>query len=286
MPGVGDNSDTAIRGSESPPEDDGVNYCPFPPHSISQLVSIPAVRLIYCARKLKDCPIAMVKHSHTLFIRTSPTAGPLIQPLTSAYAACATYSCRTQDNMHIVKPLVMDTYRQLLLKQVSPSIEVELANIQALLLLHIIQLFDGEVDFRVEAESGLDTVRERVLCLQRRAGEDMLNSSEPASYEDWVLVESIRRTILTAVFVEAIFLSVRDGGCRTVPFMSLLPITASGRLWAATSETEWNKALTLVPMQTKPYGEVVERWSEEGHQGRLEGLQQILFAACKGSPSR
>lgn len=284
-PGASAGGDSSVMASETTPEDNGTNYCPFPPRDMSQSVILPALRLMYCARKLKDCPMSMVKQSQTLFIRSSPTAGPLTQPLSSAYAACATYCCRTQDNMHIVKPLIMDTYRQLLLTQVSESIEVELANIQAVLLLHIVQLFDGDTDLRKEAEDGLDKIRDRVLHLQRRAGTGIMNSAA-ASYETWVLAESIRRTILTSVFAEAIFLSVRDGGCRTVPFMSLLPITVSGRLWAAKSESEWKKGLDLVPSQTMAYGEAIDWWKESGSQGKLEDLQQILFAACKGSPSR
>lgn len=247
---------------------------------------LPPVRLAYCVRKVRDCPVYMVKHSQTLFIRSPPTAGPLAQPLSNAYSACASYCCRTEQNMHIIKPLVTNTYRQLCDTAVSPSVSAELENVQALLLLHIVQLFDGDVDFRMEAEGSLDKFRERVLRLQRRAGSEVLNSSASSSYEDWVLAESIRRTIITSVFAEAIYLSVREGGCRTVPFMSLLPLTVSGRLWTATSENEWSQALTLVPVQTIPYGEAIDWWKEAGSQGKLEDLQQVLFAACKGSPSR
>ena len=228
----------------------------------------------------------MVKHAQTLFIKTSPTGGPLARPLSSAYSACAAYYCRTEHNTHVVKPLVMERYRKLRLTASSPSIETELANIQAILLLHILQLFDGDLELRAEAEGGLDTLRDRILHLQWRAGSEVLNSSQPPSYEAWLLAESIRRTILTYVFAEAIYLILKEGSCRTVPFMSLLPITVSGRLWAASSEIEWKKTLKLVPLQTMPYGEAVDWWKEAGSEGKLEGLQQILFAACKGSPLR
>jgi hypothetical protein len=162
------------------------------------------------------------------------------------------------------------------------TIEEELANVQASLLLHVIQLFDGDIECRRTAESNMDVLRSKVLHLQRRAADEMSHDIS-ATYTQWVFVESVRRTILTATLAEGIFVNLKEGVCTTVPFLSMLPITVAGSLWNTTSESDWKKLRKTVPLTVLPYGEAVGWWREEAETGTLDELQLLLFIACKGT---
>lgn len=226
----------------------------------------------------------MVEHGQTLFVKAAARTDPVPTPLRDAYAACAIYCCRSTRNMQLVRSSVIETYRRLLAAGSAVSIELELARVQAILLLHIALLFDGDVELRREAERGVSQLRVRVLRLQRSSSAaKIFDTHKPASYRQWILMESIRRTILASTFVESIYLGMTEGVCTTVPFLSLLPITVSGDLWAAKSERGWQEALDVVPSQTMPYGEVVDSWAEQAYNGTLEDMQLVLFAACQGN---
>ena len=249
---------------------------------LSQSVRLPKDRLIYCVKRLRECPVQMVRDGHTLFVRQSASAEALVPPLQEACTACAVYCCRTPDNAEIVRMLVTRKYHELIHSSSGNSLDVEVAQVQAIVLFHIIHLFDGNEKLRSEGERCLDNVRARILRLQRHAELELLDETQ---YSEWVLAENIRRTILAATFVESIYLSLREGVCTTLPFMSLLPIAVPGGLWMSKDEHTWREALESTGGPTVSYGEAVEVWSKPTQTDALEDLQQILFAACKGIPS-
>jgi hypothetical protein len=249
---------------------------------LSQSVRLPRERLVFCAARLKQCPGQMVAYGQTLFVKRHARADELAQPLRESFAACAVYCCRNHDNASLARSLISKKYHELLSLPLVESIDLELAQTQAILLLHIIHLFDGNDALRAEGECHLDWLRGRILRLQRRAE---MQEIDGISYSAWVLIESIRRTILAATFIESIYLSLREGICTTLPFMSLLPITVSGRLWETKSEDEWHELRELVNAKATSYLEAVELWSDPMRRDPLEDLQQVLFAACRGTSS-
>jgi hypothetical protein len=253
-------------------------------NTFSHAKRMPTDRLIYCATRLRDCPGDLVRTGQTLFIKVLPHVGPLLKPLSDAYAACAVYCCRSPQNSDLARLVLVEKYRELLDAPVLGDLNFELAQAQAVLMVHIALLFDSDEVLRKEAESGLDKVRARVLRLQRDA-EGKVNCYEvPTRYDHWLLAENIRRTIFAATFVEAIYLALREGYCVTLPFMELLPITVSEKLWPANDEFEWRSLQSPSTAGARPYLDAVETWKESTPYSALDGLQQLLYAACKGIP--
>ena len=211
-----------------------------------------------------------------------PHQDQLPQPLEEAYIACTVYISRTDDNSQAVRRIVLNTYLSLMSVEKSPAFDEELANIQAAVLLHILLLFDGDIQYRSVAESHIDGLREKVLRLQRREAEEVPEHIQASSYARWVFMENVRRTIVCSTFVECIYTNSRDGSCNTVPFLSMLPITVAGRLWRASSEAGWKRLSDIVPLTVLPYGEALGWWREEAGEGTLDTLQHLLYVACKG----
>lgn len=224
----------------------------------------------------------MSKNLRTFFIRPMPHQERLPTPLQNAYIACTVHVSRTDNNSEVVRHILLDTYTGLMSATKDSKFEAELATIQAALLLHILLLFDGDIQYRSVAESYLDALRDKVLRLQRRGPDEIPENVTSSPYAKWLFMENVRRTILASTFVECVYMNSRDGIANTVPFLSMLPITVSGRLWRAPSESEWTKQSKAVPLTVLPYGEALGWWSEDAAQGRLDTLQHLLYLACKG----
>jgi hypothetical protein len=222
----------------------------------------------------------MAEKTTTAFIR-SPQ--PLPSTLRDAFCACAMYASQTSHNLPVIRQVLSEVSTSLMVDVMYLSFEEELANVQASLLLQIIQLFDGDEQYRSVGECYIDAFRQKVLHLQRREAEELSPDLKAKAYERWLFMENVRRTILTATLVEGVYTNVKEGVCKTVPFLSMLPITVSGKLWEARSEKEWAALRKVVPLTVLPYGEAVGWWREEATRGTLEELQQILFVACKGT---
>lgn len=227
----------------------------------------------------------IVNDVQTSFIKRPSANQKWPKTLRDVYSACAVHSCRTDNNDVLVRELVLESYTRMMLSEDTQTVADDLARVQAVLLLHILLLFDGDIQFRSRAESQMDVIRSKVLSLQRLAEDDTCDGQERESYERWILMESVRRTILMATIVECIYMMLKEGSTRTVTFLSMLPITVSGGLWRARSEAEWRSVSSRVPLTVLPYGEALGFWKEEAAQDKLDGLQKLLLVSCKGQPA-
>lgn len=262
--------------------EDSFEPLPYPSRDFAASTSLPPARLSYCARLLLNCVREVVTEVETSFIKRKSAYKERPEPFKDAYCACAVYTCRTDSNDMIVQEVVLETYARLMLTPPTQNLTNDMAGLQAVLLLHILLLFDGDIRFRSKAESQMDMIRDKVLRLQRLAGSESVDGQELASYDRWILMESVRRTIMMATLVECIYMNLKDGFTNTASFLAMLPITVSGALWRARSESEWRFVSTRVPMTILPYGEALKFWTEEAARDQLDGLQKLLVVSCKG----
>ncbi|KAK5167525.1 uncharacterized protein LTR77_007224 [Saxophila tyrrhenica] len=254
----------------------------YPPQDFAQEVRLPPQRLTYCATKLQESTVEMAKGVETFFIKPMSSRTQLPRPLQDAFVACSLHLSTTDSNSHFVRHVLLETYSAYLSAEEDLDFEAELAKVQAAVLLHIPLLFDGDIRYRSLAESYIDTLREKVLHLQRRDAAEMPEHIRSSRYARWLFMESVRRTIITSTFVECIYVNLRDGVSNTVPFLAMLPLTVAGRLWRANSEEEWERLSKVVPLTILPYGEALGWWRDEALQHSLDTLQHLLYVACKG----
>ena len=264
-------------------DEDNFESLSYPPRDFALTIRLPPSRLRYCARMIRKFFVSdWVEFAQTPFIKPLSPGLNLPPPLQEAYSACAVYISRSENNRPVIGRIVVDTYSNLLHQNADCGLEMELATVQATLLLHIVSLFDDDVEFHTSAEKRMDTVRAKVLHLQRTASKTSEQCSEASQYREWFILESIRRTILAATFIEGIYTNITQGFCQTVAFLSILQITVAGKLWRAGSEAEWSSLSKVTPHTVLPYGEAVGWWREEAVERKLDGLQQLLWVACKG----
>jgi hypothetical protein len=158
------------------------------------------------------------------------------------------------------------------------SIEELLASVQALMLFHIIQLFDGDIRQRSIAERNMDTLRAWTTRLQVQAQE--LN--QVASWQEWVFAESIRRTVIFSALIDSLYSSLKYGYCANVKELSMLPFTPVSRLWSMTTSAAWLAESGQSGSDVVLYGDFSMAWENGRVWGELDEFQKLLLIPCVG----
>ena len=239
--------------------------------------------LNYCVKQLQCCATSLSEKGATLFIKPAMWNGLSPGATHEAFAISSSYASRNPQNEDLVQQVVIAKFYQLINQSYS-SFEDHLATTQALVLLQIILLFDGDIRMRAVAESHHEIIDEEMLKLLQRPEDEVPESIAISPWLRWLFVESVRRTYLMHVFVQGIFRNLKNGFCDLVPVLAFLPLSVHGESWNARSETEWLKLDASTSHLILPYAEAMPVWHLARHEKcqKLEPLQDMLYIACKG----
>ncbi|KAF7512062.1 hypothetical protein GJ744_002775 [Endocarpon pusillum] len=203
----------------------------------------------------------MAKSGETFFINSalsrilSQTTGD--SALHDAFAVTMAFASRTSQNTVLVSLLLLAKTKEVLRRN-SYHFAEYLCNAQALLVLYILMLFEdsgsgsalGDQDHALDlgraADASFDAVRNRIMTLLQR-GEDEIaipqklprSTTKENSCLRLLFLESVRRTYLMFIFLEAVYVNLRKGYCELVPLLVTLSISLEGNLWNAQSEVGW-----------------------------------------------
>jgi len=157
-----------------------------------------------------------------------------------------------------------------------------LAYVQALIIYQFIRLFDGDIRQRGIAESQNRLLEECTAQLQQRQEWEIPMSIQSSPWRKWLFSESVRRTILTSVLLKAIYSSLKDGYCDSVPALARLPVTSQEGLWDLKTEGEWMQSTQGFQPMVLSYHEYVESWESGLAGGDAESFQKMLLVPCLG----
>ncbi|KAK6066347.1 alcohol dehydrogenase GroES-like domain-containing protein [Seiridium cupressi] len=153
-----------------------------------------------------------------------------------------------------------------------------LVGVQALIMYQIIRLFDGDIRQRASAERQSGTLEDWTLHLQSSINLLYEDCSNESLYKCWIFVESARRTILMSILLQALYSSLKDGFCTSVPRMAYLPVTVNGALWSVPEEIWWQFTLGSGG-DLMTYHDFTVKWNE-GQPLYTDIYETILLAAC------
>lgn len=196
----------------------------FPPSDLT-IVVLKTPELRFLVRKISYWPSTFVSHLEAPFIypSTKYASSPMPSPMQKAFLACMGYASRTPTNNSLVLGIVESTVNDFLRQPPCLlSYDEHIETLQALLLLHTIQLWDGDVRQRARAESQSQLIEEWAVQLHLR-----LTSSAsllPDAVRSMVH-ENARRSILMTFLSQAIYEVTKVGFCSYVPRMVDLPFT-------------------------------------------------------------
>lgn len=276
--------------SYSTPQMDWVNIDPMlemSPNSLSapydsypfpELGFMSNPQIDYCVSQLKNWVSSFVLENQTPFIHhlSYQDEKPLVYQ--DVLSICSLYMHQTPKNRSMVFQ-ILDFKLASLIQQSSMWISPEdsLIGLQALILYQIIRIFDGDVRQRANAERNFVIMDAWTVQLhQNYFDAEQRSSHEP--YKNWILLESIRRTIMVSVILRDLFTAMKDGVCELIPLMTNLPVSSMGKLWNTADQECWEGSSDSESLIT--YGEFVNSWNS-GAFTDVEEYEKMLLVACR-----
>ncbi|KAJ5998537.1 hypothetical protein N7451_006347 [Penicillium sp. IBT 35674x] len=234
-------------------------------------------------RNIKRYPQMFVSSRNTPFIHSRLYDVYLPDTIQDAFTALAAYGTKTSETEDLIFRILESKTTSLVAQDHHTSTMPQLlAAVHALMLFQIIQLFDGDIRQRSLAEQHMDTLRIWAFQLQVRTGELI-----PAlTWQDWILAESARRTIIFAMLIEGVYLTLKTGSCPNVKAMSVLPFTSETTLWDLSTSASWLAKSDQLRSETVLYGDFTKGWHEGQVSRRLDGFQKLLLIPCLGERYR
>ena len=147
-----------------------------------------------CVREISTYPDMFVRYGHTPFIHNHLYYEETPKPVRDAYSACATYLSKSPTNEKIVNQVLDSAVLDLLELPTFATVADNLAGVQALILLQIIRLFDGDIRQRAMAEQQAVILDLWTEQLRNYATSEVYDPWTP--WQLWVFDESLRRTVL------------------------------------------------------------------------------------------
>ena len=106
------------------------------------------------------------------------------------------------------------------------------------------------------------------------------------TWQDWVCAESVRRTILFSLIIDALYSTLKLGYCTTVPMLSMLSFTPEMQLWNAVTSISWLAGQNFPGSGAVQYGHFVSDWKNGQFVGNLDAGLKLLIIPCVGEEYR
>lgn len=270
-----------LQTSSTPPLLEDTSALDFPYFTLPYLpmASVSRDQIDFCAAQLKDCLPSFVLANRTLFLHPLLMEGNIPPVYQDALSICSLYLHRTGDNQKVVFQILDDKVDSLLLNSSSFSYRPEnnLIELQVLLLYQIIRIFDGDARQRANAERHFDLLDAWTMRLHRSYFEAEQSLSSYSSSRHWILLESIRRTIMMAVFLRDLHGAMKNNTLALMPLRCTLPVSYNCDLWNKSAVAEIDYEGTLPHLVS--YSEFTTAWNAGGITC-LDGYGQTLLASC------
>ena len=202
--------------------------------------------------------------------------------LQDAFTVCAVYLTMTASNkstvLRIIESKAADLFQRH--RDSTTSIADNLAYVQALILVRIVQIFDGDIRQRAFAEQNESVLDEHTKQLESRT-EAQLFSSRSQNWSSWIFAESTRRTIIMSYISRALYESLKTGFCTAAAEMAPRMFTPQAAFWdLPLSNSLQNLGSFILPPVSSYYDFV--RKSEKEDPTYAEPFERLLLIACKG----
>ncbi len=189
-------------------------------------------------RTFKSYPTQFLQQFRTPFLHPHSYHESLPKPIQDALLLCSAYSTKTAANNDFVFRIFEYRVKDLIQEHQSyMTFADHLAFVQSLILIQIIQLFDGDIRQRAIAEEYESVLVHWTEVLQEQVNDPTLLSSLP-SKQAWYMAESARRTIIMSIMLRAVYSMAKNGFSHIPGTMGHLPFTPASVQWDGNSAIE------------------------------------------------
>lgn len=161
----------------------------------------------------------------------------------------------------------------------SCGVEDNLLCLQTLLLYQIIRIFDGDIRQRANAERQLDVLDACTLRLHGSYFEAERTQPSQSYYLWWIILESVRRTIMMSVFLRDLHGAMQNAGAlMLLPLLSTLPVASNTGLWNEFGPPEGTSGISEQYLLS--YSEFTHAWNAGGVRDP-DNYHKTLLIACR-----
>lgn len=206
------------------------------------------------------------------------------KPLQDAYAACAIYSTKTEQNESVAFTVIEAKANELLHspQQLSWAAMDLLAAVQALLIFQFIRLLDGDIRQRASAEKAEPALQTWTEQLKEKTVKEQSYTTETApSWRTWVFGESIRRTITMSFYLGGAYSLMKQDFCTFGEKVTSNSFTAQRRIWEAQSTLEWERVKHAYDPYWVP-NMSFDRIVQDGNGEVMDDFGMVLLITYKG----
>jgi hypothetical protein len=252
---------------------------PYVTLSYPPMESISRDRVDFCITQLKRCLPSFVLANRTLFLHPLSNDGNIPPIYQDALSICSLYMHRTSANKKVVFQMLDDKIDSLLLNSscFSCGPENNLRELQVLLLYQIIRIFDGDIRQRANAERQFDLLDAWTMRLHRSYFEAEQSRPSYSSSSHWILLESIRRTIMMSIFLRDLYGAMKNNTLALVPLRCTIPVSYNSGLWNKSVGAETDYVGPPPPLVSYP--EFIDAWNTGGITS-LDDYDKTLLVAC------
>ncbi|KAH7409745.1 hypothetical protein BKA64DRAFT_406148 [Cadophora sp. MPI-SDFR-AT-0126] len=243
---------------------------PFP-----ELVVTDPYQIQYCISELKRSVQTLVLEGRTPFIHPDLYSESNSEIYQDLIGVCSFYMQRTPHNYPMVFRM-MDAKLSKLGTSAKSVVQLGewLLHIQTLIMYQIIRLFDGDVQQRRNAERDMKVLVIWTDRLQSEFSDADLSPLEPS--RNWIMLESIRRTLMISWLIRCFYKSVAQGVCSIVPVLATLLVSEDAEAWeeraSVVENSNPNPNLVTYPVY-------VARWNM-GKVKTANAYEMMLLRAC------
>lgn len=244
---------------------------PYSSFQFPQIVATDPFQIEYCVSELKRSIETLVLEGRTIFIHPDLYRETMPEVYQDLLGMCSFYMQRTPHNYPVVCRMI-DVKLQKLGDSAKSVVKLGewLLHVQTLIMYQIIRLFDGDVQQRTNAERSMKVLGVWTERLQAEFSEADLAPVEPS--QNWIMMESIRRTLMVSWLLRGFYKAITQGVCDIVPVLMTLLVSEDAGAWEGTSPVSENRNLVTYPTYVK-------RWNN-GNVKTGSIYESILLRAC------
>jgi hypothetical protein len=225
--------------------------------------------------QLKSYPREFAEHAELPFIHKDLFRDQPPHAIRSVFGICAAYRCMNDANKNIMFQTLNEEVVELLSPALGATLLEALSRLQALVLYQIIRLFDDDLKQRTIAEQQQSLTGAWALQLLQRSNVEL--QGEQPTRENFILAESIRRTVMVAFLLYAVYSIFKYGVCPEFATLSILPVSTKAALW--NSPPAFLEQCDL--SETMKYPDFTELWLASPKKN-LDPFKKLILVACKG----
>ncbi|KAL7916900.1 hypothetical protein GGI35DRAFT_466389 [Trichoderma velutinum] len=223
--------------------------------------------------QILQCPLVFANEAETIFIHKDLFHSTLPIPLRTAFGICTGIVSTNERSQSALFGVIATEISDLLAQGPEGELLGDLARLQASVLYQIIRFFYGNSYQYILAEQQEFLLRSYGLKLLHRVDKELRQME--LSWEMWILVESIRRTVIIVFKLYTLYWAFRNGACIETNAIKMLPVSVKPYCWAS-------REIYLQCSdrdQTMTYGDIVAGWEGSSWKslGTFEKLLLIGF---------